>query len=327
MDDQGRETRAAREGRIRRLTRLFRRIAFSIAIASIALLVTKVIFADRFFATKFVFYIPALLLGPVAIFCALLSRVGRRVRLLISAAILVFGVIAFHQEQPVILSPAKVRAADGAKSISVMSFNVQAYFWGSQRVANAIIAQHPDVVCFVEGTFAGKAPPQMVRALGTEYHWVVGKRLSIASRLPIKDALQISATSELHALRATIEAPAGEFDVIAVDVKNPTLRNDRSAFDQLYALFQSQPGSFAALGDFNAPNGSWQLARAVEGLQDDLLTAGEGGYQASWPSPAPLWQIDHAFSRGLRAESAETVHVLASDHFPIVVNYALPAAD
>lgn len=231
-------------------------------------------------------------------------------------------------EQPRLFSGGAPTSAE-SPDFRLVTYNVKSYSFGAARVIGTIVDSKPDILCLVEGTFASRAPTRVVAALGPDFHWAVGRRLSVASRFPIKESQEVVYMRDLKVLRVVIDAPQGPLVVYNIDVKTPGLRDDQGAFDKLYAAIHDERSPAILTGDFNTPRGSYHILRATEGWTDSFAAAGTARYLATWPYlPVPLWQIDHAFNnRGLKPVRAVIGDSHASDHFPLLVDYAYPEGE
>ena len=287
----------------------------------------RLIFADDGRFIKWNYYIPLALLVPAAVVSAALAKVHKGVRIGLGVALLALAVPALHHEQPRLLivpAPAPIIPADGS-AFRVMTYNVEGYHGGEQRVLDFIGESQPDILCLVEGTFANRAPPNVVKTLGDKYHWAVGERLSIASRYPIKESKVLKRTYGRIIMRAVVDVEGQDVAVILADIWVPRLRIEDQVFPELGAFVEMETGPVVLTGDFNTPRGSVWIARATAGMDDALLHEGAPRYLATWPSYFPLWQIDHMFAgNGLKVLDAEIPHRWGSDHFPLLVTLQLP---
>jgi len=290
----------------------------------LAVFLSKILLEDRWFLAKFPFYVPAVLALPAALVAGLAGAGPWWWRAGLVAAAGGLGGTCLYIDQPMLFSSSMPSTKRG--ELRVMTYNVMAYMISEKEIEKAIREADPDVLCVVEGTF-GQAPPGLVRLLGKEYRWAVGKRLSIATRLPLGDSGMILDERNVKALAAQVRVNGEDVTVVAVDVRPPVRRDDWAAFDELYAVIQMQLSEgrpFVLSGDLNVPRGSYHLRRATAGLTDAFQAAPAGRHVATWPSWLPLWQIDHAFnSPGVVPARAEVLEVFGSDHLPIVVEYEM----
>jgi len=290
----------------------------------LACLFSRIILADRFGFSRWIFYTPLPVLVPAALVALSIARGNARWRAGLAAAVLLLGAVSLRIEQPLLLSGSRARAS-GPSDFRIMTFNVMAYHGGNSRVTDAILAEEIDILCLVEGTFGGRAPDVVKKALGPKYEWALGNRLSMASRFPIREHGHALYIRDVKMLRAVVEAPGGDIAVYTIDVRTPRSRNDQLAFDEIWATLQRETLPCVVMGDFNIPRGSWHLGRAMAGFDDSLNVSGDGRWLATWPNPLPLWQIDHSFSRGIEPVRAWIPGAIASDHRAVVVDFRLAA--
>ncbi len=267
---------------------------------------------------RFNSYLPAVQLGLFGVACALLSTWKWKVKTALAAAVLVVWLPVLHREQPALLKgPTIVKAPPG--SVRIMTWNVKSYSWGMQDVIDRIIDESPDVLCLVEGTFSGRKPEKLAKQLGSEYHWAVGRQLSIASRYPIRESQTTISDSDLKIFRSIIELPGGPIAVSVVDLSPPRRRRDQFTFDALHAAMQTETFPALFTGDFNSQRGSWWLGRATRGWRDAAVEAGNVRYLATWPNlPIGIWNLDYTFvNSGINLMSFEIKSTTQSDHRPI----------
>lgn len=297
------------------------------ALVAVSLLL-RMFVRDRCFPFNFNFYLPAPVLAVAGV-CGSLAMGGRWARRgLVAAAIVVLSLVAYWRDQPRLFS-FHGSTENAAHDFVLMEYNVKSYSYGSKKVIDTILEANPDVLCLVEGTFRGRAPERVVTALGPEYHWAVGRGLSIASRYPIRESRQLVNKRDIKVLRAEMETEKGTLVVFSVDFRTPGTRGDVEAFDELYGILHAEENPAVVAGDFNTPRGSYHLKRATEGWSDCFVEAGMQRYQATWPAlPFPLWQIDHAFRNdGLETVRARIGESLSSDHLPVMVSLRFAAGD
>jgi endonuclease/exonuclease/phosphatase (EEP) superfamily protein YafD len=93
--------------------------------------------------------------------------------------------------------------------------------------------------------------------------------------------------------------------------------------DTLFSQAQKHQGPMIVAGDFN----SWSQAR-VKALSERLkkLQLNEINYQPDLRTSFYGLPLDHVFARGLRLKKAQTLSTKASDHNPILVEFALESA-
>lgn len=88
-----------------------------------------------------------------------------------------------------------------------------------------------------------------------------------------------------------------------------------NAVDTAVALADAAEGAVVLMGDFNMiPD--YYLIKKLRSLFTDAH-ASLGKDELTFPSNAPYLRIDYIFTRGVRVLDAETVHVVAADHYPV----------
>lgn len=286
----------------------------------IAALLLKLTIGDRFYILKFAFYIPglaALIAGPLL---ALAARGSGRLRLVLGAAGFFLGLLGLFQDQPRLFAPVPADAPPPPPpgAVKVLTWNVMAYWFGEQEIADFVVEESPDLLCLVEGTFAGRRPPYLSQRMGPGYNWAVGNRLSIASRLPILESEMLSTDGQSRILRAVIEGPRGPFAVFVVDAFTPRIRNDAETYREIWAYAKAEELPLLVAGDFNLPITSrWMNGAERAGLENAFLQERAPRYLASWPAWLPVWHIDQLFVRGMEAQAGYG-NTTSSDHLPLV---------
>lgn len=291
-------------------------------------LLLRFLVSDRFWPLNYNSYIP----GPVyilgALFLPWLLAVRWWMRALIFLLLVSGGTIALWQEQPRLFTdvPA-VREPGSENRIRMLTWNVQAYHGGMENVIEAIQRIDPDILCLVEGTFADRSPEQVRRALGREYQWAVGRRLSIASRVPIRESQQMTLSRWMWAFRAVVEPEeGGEFALLLVDVNPPFRRVEGEVFNELWMLRESETLPLVMTGDFNTPRHSRRLARSIGGMRNAVELAGEERWWGTWPTwGIPFWQLDYTFlDDNFLLHDASLKKTRISDHHGVIVEFSLP---
>ncbi|MEO8377335.1 MAG: endonuclease/exonuclease/phosphatase family protein, partial [Candidatus Sumerlaeota bacterium] len=240
----------------------------------------RIIFRDRFFPFNLNFYIPPLVTGILGVTCVTFSHVSARFRAAIALFLLLSWLPNFFIDQPRFFS--SLASENAPADFNVLSYNVKSYSFGSNKVIPFIAQTRPDILCLVEGTFRGRAPDNVKKALGDEYHWAVGYTLSIASRFPIIESKQVAEVRDIKVIRAVLQTPRGAIAVYDVDVKTPPFRSDQKAFDELYAAIADEKLPAIVVGDFNTPRGSYHVNRAMTGWRDSFSESSTDRYLATW---------------------------------------------
>jgi endonuclease/exonuclease/phosphatase family metal-dependent hydrolase len=160
-------------------------------------------------------------------------------------------------------------------------------------------------------------------------------RLPGYSVAPLGDGLVIVSKSwlfdvSLHELgrRAYLVTAEGTFhgrplEIFLVDFpSNP--RALRQPFIQSPQLLRPPPSGTGRvlMGDFNTPRDStWFVA--YDGLYTNAFDQAGQGWRATWPSVAPVLDIDHIWTAGsLLAVCTRVPAIRSSDHRPVVADLA-----
>ncbi|MBQ9848828.1 MAG: endonuclease/exonuclease/phosphatase family protein [Clostridia bacterium] len=80
-------------------------------------------------------------------------------------------------------------------------------------------------------------------------------------------------------------------------------------------------GPIILMGDFNMIPDYHVIQRLSELYVD--VHASMGKDELTFPSNEPVMRIDYIFARGIKALSAETVKVVAADHYPITAEFEI----
>ncbi len=302
--------------------RFFSRLLFFVVFL---LFLVKIVCRDQFWLTRYIFYTPAMVYAPVLCFLLLLSWMRWKFWVPCSLILMILSVHSLSIEQPFLFKSRESRESVSSDASSVLLWNVRSYSYGEEAVVDRIKDLSPDILCLVEGTFAGRAPDKVKRALGSEYFWAVGTRLSIASTYPILESQQIYQDQGILLFEATLNVDGKRVSFLLVDIQPPYRRDDRVVFDRLWSTIKIQEGPIVVLGDMNTPRGSYHLKRATRKLQDASLTSSEKTYLATWPTfPVSVLQLDYVFyNEDLEIVSFSVLDGGESDHKPIEFWFAL----
>jgi endonuclease/exonuclease/phosphatase (EEP) superfamily protein YafD len=252
--------------------------------------------------------------------------------------------------------PWPARAASGAPSIRVMSYNVNSEIGEIAPLVQEIDRFSPDVLILVEHAWDAMLPP-----LRERYPTVrVAGQFVIATRFPVKssfDPEKIHYSGRLRSprwLEEVIDTPLGPIALFGVHPQSPRegfyalrgkgLRREilsgqgfsedsEEAVLGNSGLRAAQVADFAAAarqetvpviiaGDTNLPNLSWLLHRDLAGFQDGFAKAGWGfGYTFPTGHHGPWMRIDRIMaSSELRFVHFEVGRSTASDHESVVAD-------
>lgn len=304
----------------RRRWRGVRTVATLLVAAAISVLGPRLAWGDRWLATELALLAPLGLVVGAGLVAAPLAWGSWRVRGVAVLVVLALGLPCLWIEQPRLLAPTRVLASDEAEAapLRVVAWNVMSYNWGGERgagIVEALRTDDADIVCLSEGTYRRQPPDFLQRGMGKQWQWASTRQLFVGSRHPILASRELSTRTRLRVFEATIDAPGGELRVLLADLPTPPRLDTAEMFTELRAILEMTQRPFVLVGDFNTPRGSWHLARTTSSLVDIHAEAGAHRWMASWPSPLPLWQIDHAFaSPEFQPLRSELRGAMLSDH-------------
>ncbi len=287
--------------------------------AALASLLLRVTVSDRVVPLNWNLYPPLLGLALLGTASLLLSSYQRWLKAVLALPMIILLTWSLHREQPLLFRglPARTAPVDGATPIRLMTWNVFIFTWGTAGIEETIRAQKPDVLAIVEGTTDEPLARATFEAALPGYHYAASPRnqLYILSRYPISDTWENADESNARLFRVRLDTPDGPVHLLTLHLRGPWQRSESAAFAELRAAMEAVDGPLIVTGDFNTPRGSARLAAVSQGFDDAYLTASRSRYLATWPSiPAPLWQIDHTFTRGLQLLDAARLPTSESDH-------------
>lgn len=295
-----------------------------VAALAVAVLLWRWIPGDAFPGAEIVAYLPALLPGVVACIALALCEWPQTLRAIAICFAAGIFFVALVQEQPNLFRIPRRAAAAAEPHARIALYNVRSYRSGVNNIATHLAAESPDIIGLLEGTTNGRPPDTLVAQLGEEYRWVSTRRLSVASRLPIKEATRVRTDTELAIFRVEIKVHEQWAALWLVDVPSPGLRDSAELFAELEALLATERLPWIAIGDMNAPRHSAALHATFARYTDISARAPNAPrWLATWPSYLPLWQIDHAYcSKEFQPVAAHFAGARASDHRALVVEVA-----
>lgn len=229
----------------------------------------------------------------------------------------------------------------------VMTYNIRGG-WGmdgarsTERIA-AVVRQHaPGIVCFQEvhqrlpqSRFVDQ-PAQLEKELGMplvfqanlRLGFVGGYGVAVASRYPVRlvqNHLLPSVREQRGVLQVTLDAPVGLLTIFCTHWGLNEEERQRQAA-RLAELVLAISGPVIVAGDFNerpnAPGVRLLLERT--GLRD----ADAAQDRLTYPADTPEARIDYLFySPALALGSVSVIPTLASDHLPLLADFAPPDGD
>ncbi|MEI8180452.1 endonuclease/exonuclease/phosphatase family protein [Aestuariivirga sp.] len=261
----------------------------------------------------------------------LIGMVMPRGKLLTAFVVMVLGIVAIGAWPHVASREPHVvgQLQSGERALKVASFNT---FWVNQN-ATAVKAEierlDADIITLIE-MGPGKKPilDQLKGRYPYQFHCyeVDYCNFAVLSKLPFVDAESRGKWSGPSFIRVRLGPEAGGLTVFGVHtIRFPHSLAQFREVTEIARLIERTAGPRLVMGDFNAT----PFSRILGVLQDSANLTRLTNLP-SWPSEAGLPQIaiDHIFvSPGIRQLEAERIGEPAgSDHYPVTVRIAVPAA-
>jgi endonuclease/exonuclease/phosphatase (EEP) superfamily protein YafD len=213
-------------------------------------------------------------------------------------------------------------------TLTVMTFNLNAFNTARAATVEAIRAAHADVVVVQEATSGW---PRALEALRRDYRYVApadvaaSRGMMIFSRLPIAQFQQRQPISEYYPyLAATLQLPSGPVALLSIHPPRPLRLGESIDRDIYFARVaqhvRSLDGPVIVAGDFTATPWSRPYAELVRGT--GLTKAWSlRPWLSTWPSWLPTFgiPIDHILANGdLAIVDVRLGDSGGSDHFPVI---------
>ncbi|MFL5322126.1 MAG: endonuclease/exonuclease/phosphatase family protein [Myxococcaceae bacterium] len=228
-------------------------------------------------------------------------------------------------------------------SLRVMTFNIQSGRKGIDKVAALIREANPDVVALQEvDRFTARAGGKDQLAALSELTGMAYSAffkttsfyggdygIAILSKYPLSDAEQRGLPTELSEPRAVgralVHGPNGELNVYVTHLSNLPTRS-LLRVQQTHTILNwmaSDSHARVLMGDFNDGEGSGPV-KAVGAVMPEAFAVAGHGPSATFPFPIiPDARLDYVFaSAELHATDAHVIRKVASDHYPMVVEFA-----
>lgn len=300
--------------------------AYTVALALVALVEAAV--AERHWLGTLLVYAPQALAAiplPPLLALALLTRNRRALLWLAGSLPILLWLLG-----PVAHLPDRRDA-----SLRVLTANIEHGGADVARIAAAIRAASPDIVCLQEVN-AFKTQPDPLPGLQAAlpgYTIVREGEVALASRLPIRHTatIRFGETFGRVALEATVAGPAGDVNVVCAHL-NTSLTGERLGkrdlpgylkrtsavrklqVETLAAHAAASPLPVMVCGDFNTPPRGRVYGRLTERMTDAFAAAGQG-FGWTYPARRPVLRIDHIFCGPQVAPvRCRTVDLGGSDH-------------
>jgi len=286
------------------------------------------------FAPRWLLALPLAVLVPAAVFVRL-----RSLGLLLLAAMLIAGPVMgfcapWHQ---------LVQSSPGGTPFRVLTCNMHYSRGDPGPLDELVAATNPDVVAVQEWSAAAHS------ALGTDPAWHIhpGSRLFLASRHPIRSAVQLGHASmgkEASVMRYELDTPLGLVhlfslhlatarqgivDVIHDSEKGPAelqanSRRRRQQSEFVAGQAGEMQGPVLLVGDFNTPPESVFFAQVWGDYRDAYSSAGLGwGY--TFFGARTMVRIDHVLAgKGWHCLRCEVGPNVGSPHRPVIAHLVWP---
>jgi endonuclease/exonuclease/phosphatase (EEP) superfamily protein YafD len=179
-------------------------------------------------------------------------------------------------------------------ALRVVHWNVAHTFFGVKPVLADVQADRPDLLMLSELRYNQDLPLFARRELGLD-HVLQDQGMALASRFPMESQGTLPIPNG-RAWWAIVQTPRGPLDVLLVDlISHPTL-NRRLPAEALARWLEKRDAARPLLmvGDFNTPRDARALRPLRSHLQHAYERAGRG-WPYSWPLPAPVYALDHAW--------------------------------
>ncbi|HMN95118.1 MAG TPA: endonuclease/exonuclease/phosphatase family protein [Phycisphaerales bacterium] len=271
---------------------------------------------DRWLGTQALFWVPSILtlIPSWLLVAALWKRGALRHPGTIAALGLAAGLSAWLfmvEHRPLRRGPTTPAETPGLR---IYHRNLH---WPNRRAApallEAIIDRSDDLILLTEPGWL--LLEERGKAL-IEAGWILVRsgRYAILSHIPILEVRSLVRRHDLDITMLRVDASSrglGALTIALVDLpSNPLIGRMNLARELRYVLDQELAPDFdIAVGDFNATRGSAAIAALFPGMRHAWDDAGRG-WSGSWPSPLPLWHIDHVL---LGPELRATDHRLLGD--------------
>ena len=236
-----------------------------------------------------------------------------------------------------------------ARTVRVMTWNVDKWAWGPEAVARGVRVEHPDIVCFQEaGDYFYVRGPQgggLMAAL-PDYHFVRAGEIIVGSRWPVarigetplppgprsRPALCVSVKIDGRACAVVaVHLLPSELDRHLFNSRSPVgdysakfAARRKSQAGALLKAMDALPGPKILCGDFNAQPPATSCRRLTHDYPDAFEAAGRG-YGYTLTAARPVERIDHILtSRSVAVRDCWVPNVIASDHRAVVADITLP---
>jgi len=209
---------------------------------------------------------------------------------------------------------ARTEAAE--QGLRIVLWNV-AHRGDSNRTREALAPMDADVAVLVE---TGRLHPDALDAWGWPAAIATDGMMVLAGTAVVQEGA-IDAGANARARRFLVTSGETTLRLVVVDVRSHPFVSRRLALDAIRLDAVSIDGPLVVLGDFNTPPESAWFDAYRRAFVNAFEHSGRG-WVATWPSPLPVLQVDHVWTRGLTPLRTERCSVSGFDHRAVVVELA-----
>lgn len=232
------------------------------------------------------------------------------------------------------------------KTLRVMTYNIHVGVGMDkkldlQRIAEVIIAEHPDLVGLqevdrgVKRTEGKDEIAELAKLTGMDYAFAhnldyQGGQYGVAilSRLPIKQTDHRKYDNRREAerrgmIRVEIDFAGRTINFVTTHLDYQFEDGRVFETEQMLKFLEGVNGPLIVVGDFNDEPGGNAHKLMLKGFEDAWIVSKIKEQGLSYPADKPVKRIDYIFTRRsdrLRVKRPKTVTTLASDHLPLVAD-------
>jgi vancomycin resistance protein VanJ len=211
----------------------------------------------------------------------------------------------------------------------VVAHNVNAENADTEATADALLAADPDVIVLVELTEDQRLAWGEVLADRYEYSVAYGT-VALWSTYPVADSNEVDLDlGWARAFRAEVDIegePVAFYvaHLLSVRVNSEGFTSEqRNETAELLgeAIADERLKRVVLAGDLNGTVQDRSLAPITYQLESAHAAAGKG-FGFTWPADTPMARIDQVLYRGMEATGSEVLDATASDHRPVLADFA-----